>query len=74
MKRILPAIAFLMSSALQAAVYDLPPAESVLVDKSDRKLYLMRNGEPYREYEIALGFHPVGKKLKEGDGKTPEGF
>ena len=73
MKRIVAAIAFLMSSASQASVYDLPPADSVLVDKSDRMLYLMRNGEPYRAYEIALGFHPVGKKLKEGDGKTPEG-
>ena len=74
MKRILTAFAFLVcSSTLEAAAYDVPPADAVLVAKSERKLYLMRDGEPYREYEIALGFHPVGKKLKEGDGKTPEG-
>lgn len=73
MKRIGAAIALLMSSAVQASVNDLPLADSVLVDKSERKLYLIRSGEPYREYEVALGFHPVGKKLKEGDGKTPEG-
>ncbi len=73
MRLILTALAFSVASVLQASVYDVPPADSVLVDKSDRKLYLIRNGEPYREYDIALGFHPVGKKLKEGDGKTPEG-
>lgn len=73
MKRFLAAIACLMSGALQASMSDLQLAESVLVDKSERKLYLIRNGEPFREFEVALGFHPVGKKLKEGDGKTPEG-
>jgi murein L,D-transpeptidase YafK len=26
-----------------------------------------------RSYRIALGFDPVGHKVKEGDGRTPEG-
>lgn len=52
---------------------DFPIADAVLVKKAERKLYLMKDGEPFREYEIALGFHPVGHKKKEGDGKTPEG-
>lgn len=74
MRLILMAIALSISSAVHAYVEDFTPADSVLVDKSDRKLYLIKNGEPYREYSIALGFHPVGHKKKEGDGKTPEGL
>ena len=49
-------------------------AERVLVDKSERKLYLFRNGHAYREYRISLGGMPVGPKQKAGDLRTPEGF
>jgi len=52
---------------------ELPQAEAVLVLKEERKLYLLRDGEPYREYGIALGGNPVGHKQKEGDQQTPEG-
>lgn len=48
-------------------------ADSVLVDKSDRKMWLISNGEKYREYDISLGDNPVGHKEQEGDEKTPEG-
>jgi murein L,D-transpeptidase YafK len=51
----------------------LPKAQKVLVVKSERKLYLLRHGKPYREYHIALGKHPVGPKRQEHDQKTPEG-
>ncbi|KKO03300.1 hypothetical protein LCGC14_0097130 [marine sediment metagenome] len=52
---------------------ELPQAEAVLVVKEERKLYLLRDGEPYREYGIALGGNPVGHKQEEGDQRTPEG-
>lgn len=52
---------------------DLPAADSVLVKKTERKLYLMRNGLPYRSYSIALGGNPKGRKQQEGDQRTPEG-
>jgi len=51
----------------------LPKAQKVLVVKSERKLYLIREGKPYREYHIALGKKPEGPKEREGDQKTPEG-
>ena len=47
--------------------------ESIVVLKSDRKLILMNQGSPVREYRISLGRNPVGAKTQEGDGKTPEG-
>ena len=50
-----------------------PVADSVVVDKGDRKLYLIKDGEPFRIFDIALGIRPVGDKQHEGDFKTPEG-
>ena len=60
----------LVSSSAEAA---LPLADSVLVRKSERKLYLMRQGEVLRTYKIALGLRPEGHKQFEGDYRTPEG-
>ncbi|WP_456456773.1 L,D-transpeptidase family protein [Nitratifractor sp.] len=51
----------------------IPKAQKVLILKKERKLYLLRGGKPYREYHIALGRHPEGPKVKEHDGRTPEG-
>lgn len=48
-------------------------ADSVIVDKSERKLYLLRDGIKYREYSVALGPRPRGHKLSAGDERTPEG-
>ncbi len=48
-------------------------ASAVLVDKSNRSLRLLNNGETLREYSISLGKQPVGHKLYEGDQRTPEG-
>jgi murein L,D-transpeptidase YafK len=48
-------------------------ADSVLVDKSERKLYLLRDGIKYQEYSIALGPRPRGHKMSIGDERTPEG-
>ncbi|MBK1852024.1 L,D-transpeptidase family protein [Marinobacter sp. 1-4A] len=52
---------------------DLPAADSVLVKKAERKLYLVRDGLTYRAYNIALGGNPEGHKQQEGDQRTPEG-
>src|SRR5687767_8598061 len=49
-------------------------ADSILVDKSDRKLTLYYRGEEVKTYDIALGRNPVGDKARRGDGKTPEGL
>ena len=48
-------------------------ADSVLVLKRERKLILLRNNQQIKEYSIALGGNPTGKKIMEGDERTPEG-
>lgn len=48
-------------------------ADRILVKKSQRRLYLMRDGKPFRTYRVSLGTSPVGDKLRRGDNKTPEG-
>lgn len=52
---------------------ELPKADAVLVRKGERRLFLLRDGQPFREYRIALGANPVGHKREEGDMRTPEG-
>lgn len=45
----------------------------VKVDKSERKMYLLSNGNTVKEFKIALGASPEGHKQQEGDERTPEG-
>ncbi|MEL6977381.1 MAG: L,D-transpeptidase family protein [Pseudomonadota bacterium] len=49
-------------------------ADRVVVDKSARRLRLLRQGAVIAEYRVALGFEPDGHKRREGDGRTPEGL
>lgn len=56
-----------------AAPRPFEQADKVLVDKSDRKLYLLRNDRVVAEYPIKLGLNPYGHKQHEGDFRTPEG-
>jgi murein L,D-transpeptidase YafK len=49
-------------------------ADSMVLDKSDRRLTLFHQGRRVREYAVALGRVPVGAKQRRGDGKTPEGM
>lgn len=68
---------FLAVSAAGPAHADaggFPLADKVIVDKSERKLHLMRDGEAFRSFDIALGLAPVGDKEAEGDNRTPEGL
>ena len=51
----------------------LPLADEVLVLKSERKLYLLSEGDVLREFDIMLGGAPKGHKEREGDMRTPEG-
>jgi murein L,D-transpeptidase YafK len=48
-------------------------ADYVVVDKSDRKLYLYKAGRVLREFDVSLGLVPTGPKQREGDFRTPEG-
>lgn len=53
--------------------YKGPEVTQVQVHKGARKMYLLHQDRVLKEYDMALGFAPVGHKQFEGDGKTPEG-
>lgn len=59
--------------AAPAVASDFPLADLVIVEKGERKLHLMKNGEPLKTFDIALGLRPTGHKQEEGDSRTPEG-
>lgn len=47
--------------------------DRVLVIKSERRMFLIKDGKVLRHYDISLGRNPVGHKEREGDKRTPEG-
>jgi murein L,D-transpeptidase YafK len=49
-------------------------ADQIVIYKARRTLDLMRGGKVIESFHIMLGEQPVGAKLKNGDGRTPEGF
>ncbi len=51
-----------------------PYADKILVKKSERKLYVLKDGRPIRTYKVSLGVNPKGHKLRQGDNRTPEGL
>lgn len=68
--RLLPiAVAF----ALSGCFAQNEPITGILVEKSERKMYLVSNQKAVATYDIDLGKEPVGHKQFEGDMKTPEG-
>jgi murein L,D-transpeptidase YafK len=48
-------------------------ADRVLVEKAARTLTLFSGDRVLKKYPIRLGRHPSGPKVREGDGRTPEG-
>ena len=47
--------------------------DKVLVKKTQRLLYLIKDGKIHRQYPISLGSDPVDPKQRMGDKRTPEG-
>ena len=45
----------------------------VLVNKSEKKMYLLSDGIEVKQYNVVFGGNPVGHKQQEGDQRTPEG-
>jgi len=56
-----------------AATADAGRVDRVIIDKSDRRLTLLRGDEPVKSYPVSLGGAPKGAKIFEGDQRTPEG-
>lgn len=45
----------------------------IVVHKEARRLELRQGETVIKSYKVGLGFAPTGHKVKQGDGKTPEG-
>lgn len=48
--------------------------DRVVLEKAARELTLWQGGKVVRRYPVALGFSPIGDKVRQGDGRTPEGI
>ena len=55
------------------STYNGPSVTRIVVQKAQRRMYLLGGSTVLKSYDIDLGFAPVGGKAVEGDGKTPEG-
>src|SRR5215475_3128059 len=65
-------VAFITLTGPAVALF-IGPVDKVLVDKSAKKLWLMRDGKRLYEIDVSLGKSPKGQKQREGDQRTPEG-
>jgi len=73
LKFLLPGAVLLMA-VCGWAIAEPSKATRIHVDKSERILKLIHEGEAFRTYPVALGDSPQGHKLYEGDERTPEGL
>ncbi|OVE76877.1 hypothetical protein BVX98_04215 [bacterium F11] len=67
-----------LSVLLIQATYAKPPEsiqtpDRLVLDKSKRNLVLLKGKDIIKSYKVALGGNPKGRKVEEGDQKTPEG-
>jgi murein L,D-transpeptidase YafK len=73
---LLPWLLCLFGLENPSSAQSLPPAQradTILIVKHERKLYLMRENSPLRSYRVALGLSPTGAKEHAWDFRTPEG-
>jgi murein L,D-transpeptidase YafK len=57
----------------QSPARSSPLADTILIVKHERKLYLLHDNFPLRIYRVALGLSPTGPKEHQWDFRTPEG-
>ena len=60
-------------AAAQTGTLPMLTDPRITVSKSERRLYLCDGETIARSYRIGLGWAPEGHKVREGDGRTPEG-
>ena len=65
--------ALLFVLCAQSPARSAPLADTILIVKHERKLYLLHDDFPLRVYRIALGLSPTGAKEHQWDFRTPEG-
>ena len=54
--------------------YSFSNSKYILVNKAERELIVFLQSGEIKKFSVSLGFEPYGKKIKRGDGKTPEGL
>lgn len=54
-------------------IRDQTPITLIKVFKAKRRLEILHHDQVIHTYPMRLGFDPIGHKVQEGDGKTPEG-
>ena len=62
-----------LTGAQIQSIHQNMPIDIIHVYKNQRYLVLQHQNKIIRRYPIRLGFSPIGHKVQEGDGKTPEG-
>src|SRR5271163_3016609 len=66
----------LLAFAGTSLANSMPPAmraDTILIVKHERRLYLLHDNQALRSYRIALGLSPTGAKEHQWDFRTPEG-
>lgn len=48
-------------------------ADAVLINKSEKSLYLLSDDKIFARYHVVFGGKPKGHKVQKGDQRTPEG-
>ncbi len=48
--------------------------DRIVIEKGRRTMAVYRDNMIVKRYDIGLGFAPEGDKIRQGDGKTPEGI
>jgi murein L,D-transpeptidase YafK len=66
-------LVFALVASTAAPAMPAVRADTILIVKHERKLYLLRDNSPLRSYRIALGLTPTGAKEHAWDFRTPEG-
>jgi murein L,D-transpeptidase YafK len=68
-------VALLVLPLIHTAVgaNEVQKADAVLVVKSEKRLYLLDEGDAFASYHVTFGGDPEGHKERQGDGRTPEG-
>jgi murein L,D-transpeptidase YafK len=70
---LIAAVATVLLIGCQNQPSSLPSADSILVVKHTHTLTLLRDGQPIKQYRVALGRGGLGPKHEAGDNKVPEG-
>jgi murein L,D-transpeptidase YafK len=74
MKVVVKIIAVVFVLLLYAgAAHSEQTADMVIVEKSESRLYLMRDGKAFASFHVVFGSNPKGHKQQKGDERTPEG-